>query len=110
MGEAAGPRKSEEVSGGSIEPQEQVPAVAPAPLTVPQQVPQPQVPVQPQVQISPERIQKLQELLAQLIIDSTDLGLALGALDCPHAEKCPLVRASREIAKSLLEIRKLTKR
>jgi hypothetical protein len=73
-------------------------------------VPQQQVPVQPQVQISPERIQKLQELLAQLIIDSTDLGLALGALDCPYAEKCPLVRASREIAKSLLEIRKLTKR
>jgi hypothetical protein len=74
---------------------------------VPQQQ---QVTVQPQVQISPERIQKLQELLAQLIIDSTDLGLALGALDCPYAEKCPLVRASREIAKSLLEIRKLTKR
>lgn len=107
MGEAAGPRKSEEASGGSVEPQEQVPAVAPAPLMVPQQQ---QVTVQPQVQISPERIQKLQELLAQLIIDSTDLGLALGALDCPYAEKCPLVRASREIAKSLLEIRKLTKR
>jgi len=106
MGEVTGPRKSEEASGGSVEPQEQVPAVAPAPLMVPQQ----QVPVQPQVQISPERIQKLQELLAQLIIDSTDLGLALGALDCPYAEKCPLVRASREIAKSLLEIRKLTKR
>jgi len=119
MGETPTPRKSKETTVNNVtqETEEQLPLTTMIPpayqqsaIVNPQlQQGQLQTPVQPQVQIAPEKIQKLQELLAQLIMDSTDLGLALGTIECPYANNCPLVKASKQIAKSLVEIRNLTK-
>jgi type II secretory pathway component PulM len=115
MGETPTPRKSKETTDNNVtqETEKQLPLPTMIPPSYQQSAitnPQlQQTPVQPQVQIAPEKIQKLQELLAQLIMDSTDLGLALGTIECPYANNCPLVKASKQIAKSLVEIRNLTK-
>jgi hypothetical protein len=119
MGETPTPRKSKENTDNNVtqETEKQLPTPTMVPpayqqsaIMKPQlQQAQIQPPMQPQVQIPPEKIQKLQELLAQLIMDSTDLGLALGTIECPYTSNCPLVKASKQIAKSLVEIRNLTK-
>ncbi|MCI4408761.1 MAG: hypothetical protein JHC26_06690 [Thermofilum sp.] len=117
MGETPTPRKSKETTDNNVTQTQETDKQLPLPPMIPPAYQQSaitnpqlqQTPMQPQVQIAPEKIQKLQELLAQLIMDSTDLGLALGTIECPYANNCPLVKASKQIAKSLVEIRNLTK-
>jgi hypothetical protein len=117
MGETPTPRKSKETTDNNVIQTQENEKQLPLPTMIPPVYQQSaitnpqlqQTAMQPQVQIAPEKIQKLQELLAQLIMDSTDLGLALGTIECPYANNCPLVKASKQIAKSLVEIRNLTK-
>jgi hypothetical protein len=111
MGETPTPRKSKENTDNNVTQETMVPPAYQQSAIMKPQLQQAQIqpPMQPQVQIPPEKIQKLQELLAQLIMDSTDLGLALGTIECPYTSNCPLVKASKQIAKSLVEIRNLTK-
>ncbi len=81
-----------------------------------QSLPQVPLPIQqplaapvPQVQIPQEKLERLQQLLTELVIASTDLGLALASLECEKANECPVVQSAKSIAKALREIRKITK-
>ena len=98
MAENTGERKNAK-QDNSVEQLPQVPLPIQQPLAAPV----------PQVQIPQEKLERLQQLLTELVIASTDLGLALASLECDKANECPVVQSAKSIAKALREIRKITK-
>jgi len=88
-----------------VAPVAQVPQVQmPMPQPVPQMPPAVQVPTVP-----PEKVQKLQELMAQLIVLGNELGLEIAIVECKRAEKCPVILKGREIIKDIKQLRELMK-
>ncbi|MGC9108572.1 MAG: hypothetical protein ACP5IE_10355 [Infirmifilum sp.] len=106
MAENTGERKNAK-QDNSVEQQVQSLPQVPLPIQQPS-IQQLAAPV-PQVQIPQEKLERLQQLLTELVIASTDLGLALASLECDKANECPVVQSAKSIAKALREIRKITK-
>lgn len=68
---------------------------------------QPTPTAMPIAPISPDVTQKIQRLIAEMIVISSDIGLELATIDDEKLLKHPLIVKTRELVKKVKEIREL---
>lgn len=82
---------------------EEVSEVSPPPARPTQALIQPQV-TQP-IALPPEKVQRLQQLVAELIVLGGELGMEIATLECKELLSCPVVKKAREIVVKVKAIR-----
>jgi len=69
------------------------------------EIPQPVLGPTPTPTLAPETVQKLQQLVAELIVLGGELGMEIACSECMNLLNCEIVKKSREIVQKVKQIR-----